>query len=569
MNPSPRPTNEAPTARTDVLLCLLLVVVLGVLYALCWSGCWVPGGSDDAFYLDIARNLAHGRGFVANDAPVVIAPPGWPLVLAGAMRLSPSFAWLNLLPMTFLLAASAAWYLILRRFASPWTAFTVMLVVGTLFQWQRLSFHLYTDALFCLLLSVSLLLALQISERRRAGLRIPALLALCALMVTVRWAGVAAWFPLAGALLCGERRPRLNRRWLTALLAGILIAGTFIGVRTGLLASIRRQHEQAATPQERTRAQDALDQDARRMNAIFNVEKTRSLATVITTGNWLTRMLWPPAELAILSRPAAVATSILGWLLLGLFALRLWQGFRAREYLMIGALLYYAALSFGWSAPSCRHLVPVTPLLVLGLWQGFEILRAKAKAKTLRRLAVITALVITGSVVLCNLSILGMNVRIIRSKDFVRRWQAGEYAQLLAVANRLKDAVPLDGELAVNADFSNLNRGFSHRYVTRMTALVTDRPVRIVPRSICRQRPDEQLLAWCEQENISYYVYRPGVNPWRLWHFRMPRLQEIITGEAPGDETPYFELYRIVDGRFVALALDEIDDGLRRAPGFE
>lgn len=555
--------------RKDLKLCLLAALILGLLYCLLQNGQWIPGGSDDAFYLDIARNMVAGKGFTVDDVPVVIIPPGWPMALAGVMRLSSSFALLNLLPMTFLVVAASVWYLILRRFARPWSAFAVVLIVGVLFQWHRLGFHLYSDAIFCLLLSVNILLGLQISEKRPAGWRIPVLLVLCAFMVGVRWAGIIGWLPVAGALLCGQRRVRLNRQWLVALLTGMIIASTFVGLRYGFLRSIRQQHTQAKSPEKRALAKGALDQDARRMRAIFNPEKAKSAVVLLTMGNWLAKLLWPPAELGTLSPTINIATSILGWLLLSLFLLRLWKGTDPSRWLLFGGLLYYMALSFGWSASPCRYIVPVAPLILLGIRQGFDVLRTLISSFALKRLITVTAVGLAGSVVLCNLIIFGANAWLIRSDEFVSRWQAGEYAQLLGVAARLRQGTLADGKLAVNADYTNMNKGFSHRYSARMMRFTTGKKIRIVPRGICQGRFNQVLIDWFKKERIRYYLYRPPVNPWRLWHFRMPRVQEFVTGKPSGSVNPYFELYQLIGDDFVRLELSEIDDGLKKVPSLD
>ena len=65
--------------RTDAKLCLLLAVILAAAYAACQNGQWIPGGSDDAYYLTIGRNLLLGRGYVWDGAPVTVSPPGLPM----------------------------------------------------------------------------------------------------------------------------------------------------------------------------------------------------------------------------------------------------------------------------------------------------------------------------------------------------------------------------------------------------------------------------------------------------------------------------------------------------------
>ena len=548
------------------MLCLALVVVLGGLYGLCQNGQWAPGGSDDAFYLDIARNLLHSGEYEANGIPVVIIPPGWPVVLAGAMKISDSFVLLNLLPMAFMLGAAGVWYYVLRRLASPRTSFVIMLITGMLFQWERLSFQVFSDGLFCLLLGVSLLLALQMSEGRRAGRRIVGLVVLSSLMVMVRWAGVVAWFPVAGALLGGQSRPRLNRLWATAVLTGVVVAGTFLGLRFAIRENIETHYQESLNPAERASARVALDQDTRRIGMVLNARKAVSSTAVLATGNWMITLLWPPAELGAISLATRIVICVAGWMLLGVLGARVWKGIRSLQWVWLGVVLYYFALSFGYRSQTCRYLVPVAPLLVLGLWEGSMILRGALRQQGLKRAVLVTATLLAASVVVCNLGVFTMTAWVLRSKDFVREWQAGEYEQMLGVAARLKEVPVADGEIAVNSSYTNMDHPSSYRHATRMLTLATGRQIQVIPRKVCEGPPTQGLLDWCHEQNIRYYVYRPPVNPWRIWHMRVPKLQQWVTGAPPGETNPYYVLYRLDDDHFVEMDLPEVSSGLERVP---
>ena len=88
-----------------------------VLYLLLENPYWVPGG-DSEVYLAIARNLARGQGYLFNGQPARIAPPGWPMLLAGIIKfVSPSFLLLKLVTLASMVGAMAIYYRIVRRFA--------------------------------------------------------------------------------------------------------------------------------------------------------------------------------------------------------------------------------------------------------------------------------------------------------------------------------------------------------------------------------------------------------------------------------------------------------------------
>src|SRR5437867_4331945 len=96
-------------ARADWKYWLIGMGILAVAYLLLQNGKWVSG-PDTAFYVSVARNLALERGFNFNGAVVGRIPPLWPAVLGAGMKVSTSFAFLNLLPMIFLLGGMGVWY---------------------------------------------------------------------------------------------------------------------------------------------------------------------------------------------------------------------------------------------------------------------------------------------------------------------------------------------------------------------------------------------------------------------------------------------------------------------------
>lgn len=148
---------------------LLLAAVAAVAYGLLQNGQWIAGGADDAYYLSVGANLLKGRGYTWNGVPALLVTPGWPLVLAGAMKVSPSFAFLNLLPLGLMVASSLAWYFVLRRLTTPWRAFAITAGCVVLFEWHRQACSLFSDSIDILLLASSLLLALQIRGGRSAA----------------------------------------------------------------------------------------------------------------------------------------------------------------------------------------------------------------------------------------------------------------------------------------------------------------------------------------------------------------------------------------------------------------
>src|SRR3954470_22772454 len=177
------PADEAASAakedasRADLRYWLVGMIILGAAYLLLHNGKWVSG-PDTAFYISVARNVASGKGFVFNGAVVGRIPPLWPAVLAAGMRVSSSRAFLNLLPMVFLLVGMSIWYWVLRRLSSPMGALLGTVLSGILFFTYTSSIQLRTEGLFCLVFAPAVLLALQIGEGKTLGWRLPLLMIL-------------------------------------------------------------------------------------------------------------------------------------------------------------------------------------------------------------------------------------------------------------------------------------------------------------------------------------------------------------------------------------------------------
>src|SRR4051794_3235314 len=86
---------RASDTRTAWRVWAILVVGIAALYFLMFNPYWVPGG-DSELYIAVARSLATGKGYSFNGHFVSICPPGWPLLLAGLMKISPTFGFFKI-----------------------------------------------------------------------------------------------------------------------------------------------------------------------------------------------------------------------------------------------------------------------------------------------------------------------------------------------------------------------------------------------------------------------------------------------------------------------------------------
>src|SRR5690349_21552283 len=107
----------------------------------------------------------------------------------------------------------ALWYGFLLRFTTPQWAAAITLMTAIISHVYSLSVRWHSAALVCLIACAAMLVAFQINERPERSLgRIVLLLALCAAMVFVRWAGVLQWLIIAAILL--HNQPITPMKWL-------------------------------------------------------------------------------------------------------------------------------------------------------------------------------------------------------------------------------------------------------------------------------------------------------------------------------------------------------------------
>lgn len=566
--------------RREWSLWLVLILILGAYYAALQNGLWIPS-NDGELYLSIARNLSTSRGYETNGMPVVLVPPGWPLVLAAAVQISGSFWFLNLLSMSFLLATAGVFYWILRRLTSPRLSFLIVLIVGILFECYRLTFIQFSDALYCLFFSLAVLLAFQINENRKLWWRMPLLLLVCAATVTVRWSGALGWVVIAGALLGGQRRPGLNRQWLCAVLAAVVTLATFLGFRHELkkqaVRSLRAKSEASMLGQKMWSNGQLIDSNAKNLQRTIDVlgqTEYRILGkrwwlkypkNLLHSGEWFTSLFWPPGQLSGSSKWFGLVANVIGWGLILLLLIGTGGALRKHQWVWAGILIHTVVLCAVWhSVP--RYFVPVAPLLLLGIWSGFQTVRSFMRSAVWRRTATAGLAAFVSLTVLCNLSLYGVSVWTNRSENFYATYRASQCKELVSAAYYMSRHALADGSVAVNGAYSNLNRKRRNTFGCRALNMLLDVKVLAVPGKICSVEPNKQLVDWAQKKNVRFYLYRPPVSPWRLWHFRVPWLQAKMTGK-PVSQNPYWVLYELQDDKFVKIDPPEVSDWPKRLPG--
>jgi hypothetical protein len=568
----------ATESAADLLAFSGCMGTLLVLYLLLQNPYWVPGG-DSEVYTAIARNLLQGEGHTFNGQPVSMVPPGWSWALAAAMKISPEFRFLKLVTMSCMLGSLAMTYWICRRFASPVVSAMVVLLSGILSHIYSLTFWLHSDALFCLFSTAAVLLAFQLNEGRSQAWRWALLIILCSASVFVRWAGVFTWLVVAAVLLHGEFWPRWNRRWIAVAVTFVVTVGTFVSIRAALSVppDIQRKIRDAGGA-EGDVGVAANQQNIEVVSTIYRIFNPASggwtgyVARATRWGNWIAYLLWQPLRIGAASAAIGAVSLLVGWIALLLLLLAGIWSIRGRQWIWLSLLMYSFALAMNWPHPNARYLVPIAPLIILGVLKGVDVLRERYPSPIFGKTANVVLGYFVASILLVNLSLYAVDVRVAHAQDFYDSYDAGVHRDLLSAVAWLNQQQDLaDGHIAVCERYTNMGRTRTSRLGVRAMAMLTDRAVGSVPWKYLRRgdpRRSPAFLNWARSINVRYVLYQPEVSPWRVFHFRLGWLQEIMTGQAALDTGAGWRLYEIpaVGEEALRVSLDPADQLPTRVP---
>ena len=556
------PQRAAAPLWTDATVFPALIVFLLILYSLLQNPYWVPAG-DSELYTAAARNIAIGQGYTFNGQPVAIIPPGWSLMMAAVMKLSPYVLPLKLLTMTCMIGALAIGYWIVRRFVSPAKAVGIILLTAVISHVYQATYWLISESAFCLVSSASLLVAMQIAEGRRQGWRIVLLVLLCFGAIAIRWAGVLGAVLVVAALLDGQWRPRRSTPWVVSALIAIVTFVTFFGLRYGL----------RGTPEESAAARDmvtgtgedvgtaplpdnappitgAANQSAK----AYQLFPTGSYADrFLNWGRWFSFLYWQPFRAAASSRAILITASISGWILIGVLAVLTVRSLPRLRWLWPALFVYTGVLALGWTNVNARYYVPIGFLLTLGIFLATDELAALLSRRPRWRKTLIGAFVaFLASVALCNVALYSVEMVIARSDRFYARYEDGLNMSLISACqylNTLPDP-PRDGEIAVSQRYTNLNKPRASPFGLRATVLLISREV-VTPRFTDTSAPPNSnaragrsLRRWLKSKGVKWYLYQPDISPWRVWHFRLGWYEKWQTGQTADKDTAGWQLYR-------------------------
>lgn len=571
-----------------------LAAALLALYLPLLNPYWTPSG-DGEIFLASARSILRGEGFRFNGYPVAIVPPGWPAVLALAMKLGAGFAALKLLTALCSVAALVLWYLILRRWAAPSLAAAACVLTSLLGEMYPLHSWLLSDPLFMLISAAGLLLALRVGEGRGGRGTVAMLALLVAAAVTVRWAGLFNVAIFVGALLRGQRRVERNLPWVASgiVLASALLA--FGGWRFHLDRQVRLSRPPstqpgATQPADMTllpaptdlQAQSAENERApREPNNVFSATTSYDIVStktgpaeyarrILGAGEWLATLVCRPLRLARSSGLIRLAAILLGTVLAVPLLAAAFDAVRRRhEWVWAGAALYCFTLVVVWTV-NPRYFLPLAPMLIVGVLLGCRQLAGDGDGPRWRTATMrLAAVVFVAAVAASNGLLWAIDVGVARAGPaYYDRFEAGVHKELIAAAAYLRRNTTPDVIVAVSGRYENLGKARFSPLPSRATVMLADRRVVSVPTHLASMPNRERLRRYLRSSGASYYLYQPPMSPWRLWHFRAPWLQRHLTGhqDVP-DLDSRWRLFRVTRGEVREVDLSNYREEPVAVPG--
>jgi hypothetical protein len=514
----------------------------------------------------VARNLLTGEGYTWQGLPAVLAPPGWPLFLAGALLISPSFLFLNSVLVALCAGAAALWFWILQRLCSVRRAFAVAGISALLFEWHRAAQSHYTEALFFFLFAAALLLALQIGEGRCTWWRLPLLLLTGVLLVSVRYAGVLA-APLLAAGLLHRKAPDRRRVVLALLVAGVM-AGAFFGIRRGSAASARRRMLQIEGADLREEAEALLDTQDELLQVYVARGPVSRLRATALADRWVARLFWPPAALRTVSTSVAVLVGVVGWSLVLLYLFHSAAGALRCEWLWGAVFLYAVPLISASFRPVPRYLAPVAPLLLLGVWQALDGLSSRAPRPGLSNLKKVAVVTFLAAVLLCNGAILAVGAWAVHRPDFAGTYFAGEYGELVAVSRYLRASGAADGDVAACVDYSDPVRTGETTWARRIVVFLTGlwlRPLEAPPPGTPAR--EGEILEAARETDVRFVLTAAENRPSRIWHVTVSPSGDRDAARS-GQGSPSFHiLWKLEEHGAVRVPLHGGGAGVWQVPG--
>jgi hypothetical protein len=383
------------------------------------------------------------------------------------------------------------------------------------------------------------------------------------------------------SMLDPELQRYVKRCWLAVLLSGVMTAAAFFvtrwavtvppGVEDRLAMFGGTGEDDAGVPLERADSEVAV------VYRLWNSD-SRGVWGYIgrfgSWGDWFSYLFWQPLRVFRPGTPQGLISILCGWTVLIMLMTQTWHSIRQGQVFWLALLLYTFVLAIGWTHPTSRYLVPISPLIVLGVFKGVEVLREQAYRPRVRKLAPILQGIFLTTVLLCNGALYAVDVSVARSRDFYAAYETGLDRELIAACHWLREHDAQDAQIGISWRYTNLGRTRFTSVGLRKTAMLTERAIvhlrdRTFKYGDVWDQPD--AIQAFRSHGIKYYLYQEDASPWRVFHFRMAWLQQMATGEPAVESPDGWRLYEIParGRRAVRINVDPIRDWPTIVPGLE
>lgn len=434
-----------------------MLLVLGV-YAGGLSADWFMG-QDSGLYLCLARNMARGDGFTIAGQASAHVPPAFPAMLAGLMRCGAgSFLAMNVAMCLLGLATVAVSFLLLRQIVHRDWALILTMVFALSAEMTQRSGEILSDVPFMLLVVTALWLyyrGLRADRPSRNGWEVASLL-----LVGACWFRMAG-FPLAGGAAIGL----VIAGWRQARGRAILSAA-IIGIGLLITLSIFNDAYQAAAKTGAVAYSGIINRPS---SGLADKWLLKPLAHLYATTGQLSRLYLAQRM------PLPLCVAIFAPILAAMSR-------RIRRLDAVGPMIvlcYVGGLAVFLTEVRTRYLLPLIPLLLIYLLEGYILVVSYFRAKVSRSAPVqslppwILAVPLGLVIVLAGMN-LPMVGRLIVQKhrgDFVTAQQRGLWRDQYKAAMFLRDR-PVSGVML--ADYP--------------VGYLADKPCVVLPASMYKQK---------------------------------------------------------------------------------
>jgi len=345
----------------------LVAAVLVVAHLACVNNQWYPS-PDSALYVALGRSIAEGDGYVFNGQVDNTVTPGLPIVIAGARLFTGGEGWWlcnALITATGFVALGYIWAVLRRLLPSDtgaWppparpreallslapaplaAAITTLMLAGSHLFFLH-AHYLLTDVPFIALAWAALYAALRASRGHVAWLAVTVLLSVAAMTIRAPMVPFLSLLAVGVALqpLPGPVPSPAWRRWLAG---GVLLAGTLGTVAFWYVWG----RSMGPLPYVESASQNAAAFSTRVAGAAW------ALAGIMST--------------LLVSNTDVPWMGIIGWAVSMLGLAVLWRRGLRLGLLVVVPYTLFIAVTRREEIPE-RYLLPVAPLLYLGLVQG-------------------------------------------------------------------------------------------------------------------------------------------------------------------------------------------------------